>query len=140
VWLNAGMTNHFTVRVGDDGAMDRAARGFAVGAGVTLAVAVFARGVAAAVNAWWPTPDANIGLGLLLFGAEIVLIPLGVGLTLRLLRMPGATLIAAGTPVIFLLALFASPVDPASIASVLVEAAAVAIYTGAAAWVARRRG
>jgi hypothetical protein len=128
------MTDHFTVRVRDDGAMSRAARGFAVGAGVTLVVTLLARGVAAAVNALWPTPDANIGLGLLLFATEIVLIPLGVWLTLRLLRMRRAILVAAGTPVIFLIALFASPVDPASAASTLVEAAAVAVYTGAAAW------
>jgi hypothetical protein len=129
-----GMTNHFTVRVRDDGAMSRAVRGFVVGAGVTLLVTLLARGVAAMVNTLWPTPDANIGLGLLLFATEIVLIPLGTWLTLRLLRMPRAALVAAGTPVAFLIALFASPVDPASAASMLVEAAAVAVYTSVAAW------
>src|SRR5947207_2887393 len=78
-----GMTNHFTVRGKDDGAMSRAVRGFVVGAGVTLVVILLARGVAAGVNTLWPTPDANIGLGLLLFATEIVLIPLGTWLTLR---------------------------------------------------------
>src|SRR2546430_14502994 len=119
-----GMTNRFTVRVGDDGAMSRAARGFTVGAAVTLVVTLLARGIATAVNALWPTPDANIGLGLLLFAIEIVFIPLGTWVALRLLRMRRAVLVAAGTPVIFLIALFASPVDPASAASMLVEAAA----------------
>ena len=133
------MTNHFTVQVRDDGAMSRAARGFAVGAGVTLVATLLARGVATAVNALWPTPDANIGLGLLLFAIEIVLIPLGTWVTLRLLRIRHAAAIAAGTPVVFLITLFASPVDPASVASVLVEAAAVAVYTGVAAWALGRQ-
>jgi hypothetical protein len=128
------MTNHFTVPVRNDGAMSRAGRGFVVGAGVTVIVTLLARGIAAAVNALWPTPDANIGLGLLLFAVEIVLIPLGVWLALRLVRIPRPALGAAGTPVVFLIALFASPVDPASAASTLVEVAAVAIYTAVAAW------
>lgn len=118
--------------------MSRAARGFAVGAGITVVVTVLARGVAALVHALWPTPDANIGLGLVLLAAEVVLLPVAIGLTLRWLRMPGAALVAAGTPVIFLAALFASPVDPASVASVLVVAAAVGVYTGVAAWAAGR--
>jgi hypothetical protein len=132
------MANHSTVRVRDDGGMSRAARGFAVGAGITVVVTVLARGVAALVHALWPTPDANIGLGLVLLAAEVVLLPVAIGLTLRWLRMPGAALVAAGTPVIFLAALFASPVDPASVASVLVVAAAVGVYTGVAAWAAGR--
>jgi hypothetical protein len=132
------MTNHSTVRVRNDGGMSRAARGFAVGVGVTVVVTVLARGVAALVNTLWPTPDANIGLGLLLLAAEIVLIPVGIGLTLRRLRMPGAVLVAAGTPVIFLAALFASPVDPASVGSLLFVAAAIGVYTGTAAWAAGR--
>ncbi len=120
--------------------MSRAVRGFAVGAGVTLVVTLLARGVAATVNTLWPTPDANIGLGLLLFAIEIVFIPLGTWVALRLLRMRRAVPIAAGTPVVFLIALFALPVDPASPASMLVEAAAVAVYTGVAAWALCRAG
>jgi hypothetical protein len=103
------MTNNSTVRVRNDGGMSRAARGFAVGVGVTVVVTVLARGVAALVNTLWPTPDANIGLGLLLLAA-----------------------------VIFLAALFASPVDPASVGSLLFVAAAIGVYTGTAAWAAGR--
>jgi hypothetical protein len=114
----------------------RIALGIAVGAGVTLLATVLARVAGRIANSLWPTPDANIGLGLVLLAAEVVAVPIGIWLGLRRLRVPAAGPVAAGTPVAYVVALFF--VDPASAGSVGAQTLLVAAYTGAAVWLTGR--
>jgi glucose dehydrogenase len=83
-----------------------AALGAVVGAVVTLLAVLVVYGAAWAVNAMFPSPDANIGLGLATLVTTAVLIPLGVWLVLRRLRVRVAGPIAAGTAVVYLVVLF----------------------------------
>jgi hypothetical protein len=112
----------------------RAALGFMVGAGVTLVVMVLVRAGVWVAGALWPTPDANIGLGLLMLAVQAVAIPLGIWWALRRLGVPAAGLIAAGAPVVYGATLCMPFVHPASVVGVLVQTLVIATYTGAATW------
>src|SRR4051794_4183096 len=130
--MNAGRTQHFGVPVGDDdsmttvdrsrGGIRRARLGAAAGAAIALASTLLARSAGWAVNRLWHTPDANIGLGLLVLAAEAVLTAVGVWLVARRLGAPAAGLIGTGAVVVYAATLFVSILDPASIASAVVQA------------------
>ena len=109
------------------------------GAVVTLLAVIVVYGVGRGVNALFPSPDANIGLGLALLVATAALIALGVWLVLRRLGTRAAGPIAAGTVVVYLVALFLPVGDPASAARFGLLAVLVAAYTGVAAALAGRR-
>jgi hypothetical protein len=116
-----------------------AALGAVVGAVVTLLAVLVVYGAAWAVNAMFPSPDANIGLGLATLVTTAVLIPLGVWLVLRRLRVRVAGPIAAGTAVVYLVVLFVPVSEPLSAARLAVLLALAAGYTGVAVWLAGRR-
>jgi hypothetical protein len=109
------------------------------GAVVTLLAVVVAYAVGRGVNALFPSRDANIGLGLALLAGTAALIALGVWLVLRRLGVRAAGPIAAGTVVVYLVALFVPVGDPGSAARLALLAVLVAAYTGVAAALAGRR-
>src|SRR2546429_2630728 len=112
--------------------------GVAAGGGVTFRAMALTFAAGRAVDASWPTPDANIGLGLLMLAAPAVAIPLGVWYPLRQLRVPAAGLVATGTVLPYLGAClpFAGSAWPGRI---VVATVLVAAYTGAMVGVLPRK-
>jgi hypothetical protein len=87
-------------------------------------------GIGSAIDAASPSPDANIGLGLLVLTLPAVVIPLTVWWGLRRLGVPAAGPIASGTIVVYL-AMFATPWS-----NVAATVAAITVYAGLAVLVA----
>jgi len=106
-----------------------AVAGAVIGGVVALVVAALTNGGAWLASTLWPTPDANIGVGIVLLATRAVLLVLGAWLGLRWIGVPGAPFIATGT-------LLLCGINTATALGVLGSTLTVAAYTGLASGVA----
>ncbi|WP_329110393.1 hypothetical protein OG792_15730 [Micromonospora sp. NBC_01699] len=104
----------------------RAALAALVGGGATASAWAVSFGTARLVETAFPSPDANIGLGLFVLGLPPLAVPLVTWWWLRRTGVPAAGPVAAGTVAVHLAAI-ATP-WPIIAAAVV----AVGVYTGAA--------
>lgn len=106
-----------------------AAAGAVIGGVVALLAIGLTSGGAWLASTLWPTPDANIGVGIVLLGTQAVLLVLGVWLGLRWVSVPGAPFVAGGT-------LLLCGINTATALGIVGSTLTVAAYTGLATWVA----
>ncbi|SKA23296.1 hypothetical protein SAMN02745673_03199 [Marinactinospora thermotolerans DSM 45154] len=116
----------------------------AAGGGAGVLAGLLAYGVVLAVSALFPTPDANIGLGMAALLIQIVGTAVATWGALRLLGVPGAGVAAGTVALAGVVAPFTSLYDPAPPMGMVVWALGAALFAAVgvqlAAFLRRGRG